>query len=355
MARRHLSHVLAILGGMTLVAVSCGGATTTASPAPAASAAPAGTAASAAPTLALIAPTKPVEFVISTAPGGGSDIYARRMQAIIDSLKLSPQPVTPVNKEGGSGAVAFQYVFDKKGDASEIMITLNSFFTTLIVQKLPFKATDFTPIANLALDPFYLWVNEDSPWKNAQDFIAAAKADSLVVSGTGSKQEDEALFSRIQVVAGTKPFKFVPSASGATVAAALAGHQGGVVATVNNPSEGKGLYSGSPRKLRPLCTFEPSSPASPTFKDLPTCKSQGLPIDDYFIVRSIMAPPGLSAGQQAFWVDLFKKVFESPDWKKFMSDNELKPDFRSGAEFKKLIEDYQKLHEDIAKQFNWVQ
>lgn len=351
MARQHAARIWSALATIALVAVACGGS---AQP----SATPAGTAAAgtaAAGGAAAIPPTKPVEFIISTAPGGGSDIYARRMQAIIDSLKLSPQPVTPVNKEGGSGAVAFQYVFDKKGDGSEIMITLNSFFTTLIVQKLPFKATDFTPIANLALDPFYLWVNQDSPWKNAQDFIAAAKADSLVVSGTGSKQEDEALFNRIQTVAGTKPFKFVPSASGSTVAAALAGHQGGVVATVNNPSEGKGLYSGSPRRLRPLCTFEPTSPASPTFKDLPTCKSQGLPIDDYFIVRSIMAPPGLSAGQQQFWVDLFKKVYDSDDWKKFMADNELKPDFRSGAEFKKLIQDYQKLHEDIAKQFNWVQ
>lgn len=338
---------LAIAG--LLVASACGGAGGGATTAPTSSS---GASAGA---VTPVPPTKPVEFIISTAPGGGSDIYARKMQSIIDALKLSPQPVTPVNKEGGSGAVAFQYVYDHKGDGSEITITLNSFFTTLIVQKLPYKATDFTPIANLALDPFYLWVNDDSPWKTAQDFIAAGKADSLVVTGTGSKQEDEALFDRIQTTAGLKPFKYVPSASGSTVAAAVAGHQGGVVASVNNPSEGKGLYTGSPRKMRPLCTFEPASPTAGTFKDLPTCKSQGLAIDDYFIVRSIMAPPGLSKGQQAFWVDVFKKVYESDDWKKFMTDNELKPDFRSGAEFDKLITDYQKLHEDIAKQFNWIQ
>lgn len=333
-----------------IVAAACGGTGGGATAAPSAAKTGATTTA-----VALVPPTKPVEFIISTAPGGGSDIYARKMQSIIDALKLSPQPVTPVNKEGGSGAVAFQYVFDKKGDSSEITITLNSFFTTLIVQKLPYKATDFTPIANLALDPFYLWVNEDSPWKNAQDFIAAGKADSLVVTGTGSKQEDEALFDRIQVTAGLKPFKYVPSASGSTVAAAVAGHQGGVVASVNNPSEGKGLYTGSPRKMRPLCTFEPSSPTSGTYSGLATCTSQGLAISDYFIVRSIMAPPGLSAGQRAFWVDVFKKVYDSDDWKKFMVDNELKPDFRSGADFEKLIADYQKLHEDIAKQFNWIQ
>ena len=333
------------LAGLLVATACAGGAGGGASPAPAGSGSG----------VALVPPTKPVEFIISTAPGGGSDIYARKMQSIIDTLKLSPQPVTPVNKEGGSGAVAFQYVYDRKGDSSEIMNTLNSFFTTLIVQKLPYKATDFTPIANLALDPFYLWVNDDSPWKTAQDFIAAAKADSLVVTGTGSKQEDEALFDRIQATANTKPFKFVPSASGATVAAAVAGHQGGVVASVNNPSEGKALFTATPSKMRPLCNFEPQSPTSATFKSVPTCTSQGLAISDYYIVRSIMAPPGLSKGQQAFWVDVFKKVYDSDDWKKFMADNELKPDFRSGADFDKLITDYQKLHEDIAKQFNWVQ
>ena len=329
-----------------LVAGACGGTGGGASPAPTASGGG---------SPALVAPTKPVEFVISTAPGGGSDIYARFMQGAIEKNHIMTQPLTPVNKDGGSGAVAFQYVYDHKGDMHYIMITLNSFFTTLIVQKLPFKGTDFTPIANLALDPFYLWVNEDSPWKNAGDFIAAAKADSLVVAGTGSKQEDEALFDRIQVTAGTKAFKFVPQSGGGAVATALAGHQGGVVATVNNPSEGKGLYSGTPRKLRPLCTFEPASPTTGPFAGLATCTSQGLAISDYFIMRAIMAAPGLSAGQQAFWVDVFKKVYDSPDWKQFMTDNNLNPDFRSGADFQKLVNDYQKLHEDIAKQFNWVQ
>ncbi|MBI3637348.1 MAG: tripartite tricarboxylate transporter substrate binding protein [Candidatus Rokubacteria bacterium] len=355
MRSHFVSRSLTFLGSLSLLAAACGGAPTGGTTSPAATAAATAAGSAAATAVALVAPTKPVEFVISTAPGGGSDIYARVMQGIIDKNKLSPQPVTPVNKDGGSGAVAFQYVFDKKGDAGEIMITLNSFFTTLIVQKLSFKATDFTPVANLALDPFYLWVNEDSPWKNAGDFIAAAKADALVVAGTGSKQEDEALFRRIQTLAGTKAFNYVPQSGGGTVAAALAGHQAGVVATVNNPSEGKALYAGTPRKLRPLCTFEPAGPTAGTFAGLATCKSQGLAIDDYFIVRSIMAAPGISAGQQAFWVDLFKKVYESAEWKKFMADNELKPDFRSGADFAKLIADYQKLHEDIAKQFNWVQ
>ena len=340
---KHRSRLISVLGAALLVASACGGTTPAASAAPTA----AGTAVS-----TVTQPTRPSEFVISTAPGGGSDIYARYMQGIIEELKLSPQPVQPTNKEGGSGAVAFTYVYEKKGDMHYIMITLNSFFTTIITQKLPYKAVDFTPIANLALDPFFLWVNEDSPWKTAGDVIKAAKEKELVVAGTGSKQEDEVLFRRIEATAKTKPFKYVSQTGGSGVAAALAGHQAGVEVTVNNPSEGISLYQS--KKLRPLCAFMPASPTTGVFKGLATCASQGLAIDDYFVMRAVMGPPDLKPEQQAFWVDVFKKVYESEKWKKFMDDNALQPDFKSGLEFRTFINNYEKLHNDIAKANKWI-
>jgi len=338
---------LTIIGSVMRVATECGcGA---AAPTPSASVAASPTAET------MTQPTKPIEFVISTAPGGGSDIYARAMAGIIEKNKLSPQPVQPVNKEGGSGAVAFTYVYEKKADMHYIMITLNSFFTTIITQKLPYKATDFTPIANMALDPFFLWVNDDSPWKNAGDFVTAAKAGSISVAGTGSKQEDEALFRRIEDTMKTKAFTYIPQTSGATVAAALAGHQGGVNATVNNPSEGLPFYQGTNKKLRPLCAFTPESPKTGVYTGLATCASQGIPIDDYYIMRAIVAAPGLTPAQQAFWVDVFKKVYDSAEWKKFMDDNALNPDFRTGIDFRQFLTRYQQVHQDIATQFNWVQ
>ncbi len=336
--------LLAVFGAGMLVATACGGGAAAPSP----SATVAGS-----PSVATVTqPTRNVEFVISTAVGGGSDIYARAMQAIIEEQKLSPQPVQPTNKEGGSGAVAFTYVFEKKADMHYIMITLNSFFTTIITQKLPYKATNFTPIANLALDPFFLWVNEDSPWKNAGDVIKAGQDKELVASGTGSKQEDDVMFLRIAALAKMKPFRIIPQSGGGAVATALAGHQGGVEITVNNPSEGLGLYQ--QKKLRPLCAFTPSSPTSGPYSGLATCKSQGLEIDDYYIMRAVMGPPGLSASQQTFWVDVFRKVFESAKWKTFMDTNALNPDFRSGIDFRSFINNYEKLHLDIATKNKWV-
>ena len=107
-------------------------------------------------------------------------------------------------------------------------------------------------------------------------------------------------------------------------------------------------------KIRAVCGFIPASPTEGPFKDLPTCKSQGLAIDDYFVMRAILAPPGLTQQQQAFWVDVFKKVYESEKWKKFMTDNALNPDFRSGLDFRTFINNYEKLHIDIATANKWV-
>ena len=103
-----------------------------------------------------------------------------------------------------------------------------------------------------------------------------------------------------------------------------------------------------------LCAFTPARPRTAAFKDLPTCKSQGLAIDDYYVMRPLMAPPGLTAAQQKFWVDVFKKVYESANWKDFMADNALDPDFRSGHDFKQFINDYEKLHSDIATKNKWA-
>jgi putative tricarboxylic transport membrane protein len=344
--RHLLARTLVALATAALVAGACGGgaAPTTQAPTAAATATPA----------AAFAPTRAVEFVVQTAPGGSSDIYARFWIGVMEKERLSPQPVTAVNKEGGSGAVAFTYVFEKRADPHYIMVTLNSFWTTIITQKaIPYKTTDFTPIVNMALDPFFLWVHKDSTIQNAGDFVKEAQAREMTASGTGAKQEDEVLFKRIQDLAKTKPFKYVPQSGGGAVATALAGKQGGVEVTVNNPSEARGLMQQG--SVRAVCAFTPTSPTEGLFKDLPTCKSQGLDISDYYNVRSVVAPPGLTPGQVTFWVDLFKKVSDHADWKKFVSDNALLPDFRSGDDFKKLIADYQRIHEEIATKYGWIQ
>ena len=68
-------------------------------------------------------PRKPIEFVVMAGKGGGADKAVRLMQSIIAKNKLAAQPVTPVNKPGGSGAEALVYMKGKTGDNHTLMFT----------------------------------------------------------------------------------------------------------------------------------------------------------------------------------------------------------------------------------------
>lgn len=89
------------------------------------------------PAAAAWAPQKPVEFIIMAGTGGGADQLARLIQSLIEKKNLSPQPFIPINKAGGSGAEALRYMVDKAGDPHTILVTLNSFYTTPILQGKP--------------------------------------------------------------------------------------------------------------------------------------------------------------------------------------------------------------------------
>ncbi len=100
-----------------------------------------------------------------------------------------------VNKSGGAGAEGFLDVKGKKGDAHTIIITLSNLFTTPLATGAPFSWRDFTPVARMALDRFILWVNAETPYKTAKEYLAAVKEPAettgMKMGGTGSEQEDQ--------------------------------------------------------------------------------------------------------------------------------------------------------------------
>ncbi|MGH8650022.1 MAG: hypothetical protein ACREUP_12090, partial [Burkholderiales bacterium] len=61
-------------------------------------------------------PEKPVEFTVPFAPGGGTDNLMRMITGIIDENKWSPVPITVNNRAGGSGAIGYTYLLNKKGE-----------------------------------------------------------------------------------------------------------------------------------------------------------------------------------------------------------------------------------------------
>ena len=302
-------------------------------------------------------PTKPVEFVIPAGTGGGADQMARLMQGVITKHNLMKQSMIVVNKSGGAGAEGFLAVKEAKGDPHKIIITLSNLFTTPLATGVPFNWKDLTPVAMLALDQFVLWVNAESPYKNAKEYLDAAKGASpnKIMGGTGSKQEDQIITVAIEKSAGVK-FTYVPFKGGGDVAVQLVGKH--VDSSVNNPIEAVAQWRAG--KLRPLCVFDDTRmpyknkvTETMSWNDIPTCKESGVPMD-YVMLRGIFMPGGVSKDQVDYYVDLFKKVRETPEWKKFMEDGAFNPTFMTGPDYAKWVEKTEGIHRELMREAGFL-
>src|ERR1044071_5364351 len=121
-------------------------------------------------------PTKTVEFIVPAGTGGGADQMARTLQGVIQKNELMDQSLVVLNKSGGAGGEGFLDVKGSAGNPHKIIITLSNLFTKPLSTGIPFTWTDITPVAMLALDEFVLWVNSESPYKTAGDYVDALKA-----------------------------------------------------------------------------------------------------------------------------------------------------------------------------------
>jgi putative tricarboxylic transport membrane protein len=293
-------------------------------------------------------PTKQIEFVVPAGTGGGADQMARLIGGIADKHKLSPKPIIVVNKAGGAGAEGFLDVKGKKGDPHTIIITLSNLFTTPLHTGVPFSWKDLTPVARLALDQFILWVNAETPYMTAKDYIAAVKENAgkpsqKKMGGTGSAQEDQIITIQVQqAIDGTK-FTYVPFKGGGEVCVNLVGKH--VDSTVNNPIECASHWKA--KRVRPLAVFDTERIPVAEWKEIPTVK-EALGVDiHYVMLRGIFGPPNMPKDAVDWYVGFLKKVTETPEWKKYMDDGALKPAFATGDEYVKWVEENEKLHRDL--------
>ena len=305
-------------------------------------------AAGAAPSLAW-EPTKPVEIVVAAGAGGASDQMARMMQAAIQKNSLMKTPVVVSLKGGASGAEALMYMKSSDGDANKVLIAYSLIYMLPLSAKIPFNWRDLTPVAVVAMDQFVLWDNAAGP-KSVKDFIAAAKASAspFKMGGTGSKREDHVLTIFMEKKTGAK-FSYLPYKSGGEAATQLVGSH--TEANVNNPSENLEVWRAG--QVRALCVFDKERISYTTkvtetqsWNDIPTCKEEGLDLQ-YLMLRAMFLPGKVSQEQQAFYVDLFQKISQTPEYRDYMEKQALKPIFLKGQEMLKFLEEDDALNKSL--------
>ena len=289
-------------------------------------------------------PTKPIEVIVHTGPGGGNDLLARAVAQMLEKEKLLPVRMQVLNKTGGNGVVAANALLEKKGDPHTLGFVSTVWIANPITtSEAKVTLRDLTPVARLLLEPAVFAVRADSPYKTLKDFIEAAKArpGELKQSGGSVTSRDNIIRQTLQASTGAK-WAFVSfQGGGERLAALLGGH---VDMMVIEPQEaGEQVRAG---KLRVLAQIADQPMAA--YPNVPTLKQAGYEVQSLPQIRAVVAPPELPKEALAYYEDLFARLRQTATWKKYVEDNQFEDGYLNGADFTKSIEQIEK---DMRVQF----
>src|SRR5919112_3183750 len=125
-------------------------------------------------------PSEALDWTIAFGPGGGNDIMARTIVDVLQKEDLYPENIEVQNREGGSGATGWGYLFSQEGSGYGVSTTSGSFITTPLQADTGWEPTDFTPVGLFATDDAVFLVNGDSEYDDWESWVEGAKSKRMV-------------------------------------------------------------------------------------------------------------------------------------------------------------------------------
>lgn len=284
-------------------------------------------------------PERDVTLIVQSSPGGGSDIIARTIAGIVNDQKLSPTQMLVENKPGGGGAIAYNYVAQRKGDPYFMGTIATSFFVAPLMGQSPAKVEDFQPIAVIAGDPFILVAEAKSGIATLDD-IRAKKM--LRIGNTGPVTDPALLAVSLGNELGVEVRPVPFNGDGEVTTALLGGH---IDLQFGNASEVMSQIEAG--RVKAIAVTSPERLAS--LPDVPTFKELGSDIE-LMLYRGVVMPKDVPQEAVAFWENVMQKVSESETWKtQYVERNNSVPLFWGAKEFAAKIPEISKLYADYLK------
>lgn len=294
--------------------------------------------AAAAPLAHAQAISKPVEIIAPASPGGGWDTTARVLAKALQEEKILTQPITVVNKPGGSGVVGWNYMNSHAPDGHFVAMSSTVIHANRLLGRSTMTLDDVTPLAMLTTEWHAVVVGANSPIKTGKDLMERLKKDPASLSigiGIGVGNDDYMSFMKAAKAAGvdvTKLKRVVIFPSGKELMVAILGGHVDVISTglseiVEQHRAGKAriVAISAPKRLEGEDA------------DLPTWNEQG--IDGAFgHWRGLFGPKGMSAGQVKAWDDILSRVVKSKTWKEGIAKNGWDDAYMPSAEYKAFLQ-----------------
>ena len=288
-------------------------------------------------------PSRPVELVVHSALGGGSDVFAREVVAMAEREKLLTQPIRIVNKTAGAGLEAIAYLADKKGDDHTIAIFTNTWIATPLTNKdARHTVTDLTAIVRLVLEPTIVVVRADSPYKSMNDFVAAAKQNPLgLKQAGGSVTAIESLSGLLIQKATGVQWAFISTpAIKDRIANLLAGNVDVIIPQPQDVNEH--IAAG---KMRPIAALTEKRLA--VLPNVATIKEQGINVPIIANARGLLGPPAMPREVVEYWEDFFSRLVQTASWKRYVEENQVQDVFLKSRELAPFLVEQDQLMRSV--------
>jgi len=290
-------------------------------------------------------PEKTVEIVIPSAAGSSLDAAARMIQRALQEARLVDVPVTVVNRTGGGGSIAQNYIDQRAGDPHYLFLSTMSLLNNHILGRAKTNWTDYTPIAMLFSEDMTIITQRDSPLKTGRDVMEQLRKDQQSVSfavgftAGGTGHLNVAIIATAMGV-DAKRLKTVQFQGNAQALAALMG--GHVdLSSMSFAQAWRASQQGNVRILGVASERRGEGPLA----DIPTWKEQGFSVE-FSNTRIMFGAKGISQAQTEFWDFTLQKALGHDMWKEFAQKNHYKSDYTGHKESPKRLA---ALYDDIRK------
>lgn len=275
-------------------------------------------------------PDRTAELIVSAGPGGNQDLTARVIQGIWQEKKLVPSSVV-VNKTGGGGGIASNYLSQHANDPHYLMMLAPTLLTGHIMGTSKVNHKNYTPLAMLFNEYIFVSVKTDSSIKSGRDLVQKLKAapDSVsvaIATALGNHIHMGVALPMKAAGVDIKRMKVVAfKSSGQSLTAVLGGHVDVAASTFSAL-----LPHVTSGKLRIIGVSAPERMTG-LLADIPTWKEQGAnAVFDSW--RGVVGAQGISEPQKVYWETAFSELGKTEEWRKDIEKNFRVNHFLAGKE-----------------------
>ncbi|MFB3817916.1 MAG: Bug family tripartite tricarboxylate transporter substrate binding protein [Candidatus Methylomirabilales bacterium] len=278
-------------------------------------------------------PDKVIEFLHHSSPGGAAGLFVLTSGDILNKTGIVKAKIQTQTRQGGSSAVALNYLHSKAGDPYVVMHWTTAQLMAMLRATTVMKLQDCVWLSTMIEDGNVLMVPANSRFKTLKELLDYAKANPLKVNvGINSVGGSEhVMASRIERAAGVKfnitSFDFSPTQL-------IGGH---IDLAFGSTAETAGHVKAN--RARVLANMGTSR--VPYYKDVPTMMEQGYNVS-FTQYRGFFGGPNFPAEAVQFWDGAFAKLMKTKPYEEFMAKFDVVPAYKNSAATKAFLVDYVK-------------